>query len=142
MLQRIGHNHAMTTAYATYCSAPKREDPGLLPAVERYRSARIAEIDRLATESGARFLILSGSFGLLDRHTPIPWYDHLLSPDEIPEMASRAEDWLRLEGISQIVWYSVDPAIDPNVTRYATVLELATEALQIPFRFERVEADD
>ena len=132
----------MTMVYATYCSAPKRRDPGLLPAVERYRSARIAEIDRRAAESGARFLILSGSFGLLDRHTPIPWYDHLLAPEEIPEMASRAEDWLRLERISEVVWYSVDPAVDPNVSRYGTVLELATEALAIPFQLQLVAADD
>ncbi len=75
--------------YVTYCSKEKDDAPGLLPAARRYRTARIPAAATRAAEDGAEFRIFSGEFGLLSPEDPIPWYDHLLRPDEVPAMAAR-----------------------------------------------------
>ncbi len=132
----------MATVYATYCSAPKRTDDGDLPAIERYLSERIRSVDGQAQRDGASFLILSGTYGLITREAPLPWYDHLLAVEEIPAMAAGAQERLRADGIAEVVWFTVHPDTDPYVTRYGEVLRRACEALQIPCRVEIIDADD
>jgi hypothetical protein len=132
----------MTTLYVTYCSAPKREDPGDLPAIQRYRSERIADVGRRAAESETSFAILSGSFGLVDPQEPLPWYDHLLQEDEIEGMVPGVAERLRSWAITEIVWFTVDPALDPFVGRYAAVLEGAAVLAAIPMETRFVVAED
>jgi hypothetical protein len=132
----------MVILYATYCSAPKRDDPGELPAIERYRSERIAGAAHLASLEGVRFGILSGVYGLLPPEAPLPWYDHLLQESEIapmiPGVAARLQAW----GITQVVWFTVDPSLDPFVHRYAAVLHGACGQASIPMETRIVVADD
>ncbi|MEK8024063.1 MAG: hypothetical protein AAB229_09685 [Candidatus Hydrogenedentota bacterium] len=70
----------------TYCCRDKDPAPGLLLAIKRYRSDRIQSLYRQAIEEGSGFLIFSGQFGLLRPDEEIPWYDHMLQPEEIPAM--------------------------------------------------------
>lgn len=79
----------MKRCLITYCSRRKSDAPGLLPAVERYSSPRIRLAQKKAAELNADFFILSGQFGLLHAEDPIPWYDHLLQPEEVEDMAGR-----------------------------------------------------
>ena len=132
----------MSFAYVTYCSAPKRQDAHDLPAVERYLSKRIEFVDRSATDDGALFLILSGTYGLIERDYPLPWYDHLLALEEIEPMSERAVARLASLDLSAVVWFTVDPKEDPFVSRYARVLELATAQLGLSFEVRIIEADD
>lgn len=132
----------MSVAYITYCSAPKRANPEPLPAIERYLSERIVRVDRLARERGARFLILSGTYGLLERDSPLPYYDHLLAPGEIEPMSLRAMESLREHGVTQVVWFTVDPRVDPFVARYGRVLELATAHLDLELQVRTIRAKD
>jgi len=58
---------------------------------------------RLAEEKCADFRILSGKFGLLHPHEPIPWYDHILTPNEVAAMAKNiAPD---LTGYTEITFF-------------------------------------
>jgi hypothetical protein len=132
----------MSIAYVTYCSAPKREDAEDLPAVERYLSERIASVDRSAAQEGALFLILSGTYGLIERDHPLPWYDHLLAPEEVAPMSERAVSRLASLDLSSVVWFTIDPKLDPFVSRYARVLELATAELGLSLEVRVIEADD
>lgn len=131
---------APAAVYCSYCSARKRPDPGPLPALTRYDSARLRAVARLAAADGARLLILSGRFGLLAPETEIPWYDHRLTADEAPELAARVAAQLRALGAVALVWFTVSPAVDPGVTPYGDVIRAAAAAAGVPLR-ERIVAD-
>lgn len=109
----------------TYCAGPKREDQGLLPAVERYRSRRIRMLALRAAWDRRPFLILSGEYGLLGPDEPIPWYDHLLLAAEVEAMVPpvvRQLQGLRLEALE----YHTAPLMsDPRVKPYFDLISAA-----------------
>jgi hypothetical protein len=85
------------------CGATKRHDPGLLPAIERYsgppyRTLR-ASLRELAQARRPAIRILSAEFGLIAAETPIPDYDHRMTPARASELAEqvRLSLWLALE---------------------------------------------
>lgn len=69
--------------YCTICSKGKRKDKELLPAIERYLSSRIKNVYQEASSQNVKFLIFSGEYGFLYPHNLIPFYDHLLSKEEV-----------------------------------------------------------
>jgi hypothetical protein len=128
------------TVYCTGCSARKRPDPGLLPALERYDSVRLREVARLAAADGARLLILSGRFGLLAAGAEIPWYDQRLLADEVPAMSTRVAAQLRDARVAVLVWFTVAPAVDPGVAPYGEVMRRAAAAAGVSLS-ERIVDD-
>ena len=63
------------------CSATKRHDPGLLPAIERYDGPSYRTLRRYLAGDPARrdaldLLVLSAEFGLIRGERLIPTYDH------------------------------------------------------------------
>ena len=110
--------------YVTYCSAEKNREPGEMPAIERYLDARIHDVAARAETEGVRFLILSGEYGLLRPEDPIPWYDHLLMPDEVDEIAEVIGVQLRSQGVGEVVFVTVNPAEDPQVRAYLKAMAL------------------
>jgi hypothetical protein len=73
------------------CSATKRHEPGLLPAIHRYdgsayRLLRKALRD-LPAERQPRVRILSAEFGLITSDTPIPDYDRRMERTRAAELA-------------------------------------------------------
>jgi len=92
--------------FCTYCSRDKTTTASLLPAWQRYQSSRIADIQRQAESMGIPFCILSGEFGLLDWDQPIPWYDHLLVADEVPQLASLVARQLSEKRILQLDYFT------------------------------------
>jgi hypothetical protein len=93
-------------AFCTYCSALKSQAPGNIPAIQRYQSLRIRKICQAATELGLGFYILSGEFGLISPHQPIPFYDHLLRPEEVPVMVERVNKQLHEHGLASLVYFT------------------------------------
>lgn len=118
-------------AFVTYCSARKRPDAGLRPARERYDSERVREVARRAAAEGARPLILSGRFGLLTGDEAIPWYDHLLTEAEVPDVAARAAAAIRALGVREIVWFSVGPRLDPRIAPYERAIRIAAAQARV-----------
>lgn len=102
----------ISTLYVTYCSRQKRQTAGLLPARDRYRSARIRAVARQAERDGAAFRIFSGKYGLLTAARRIPYYDHLLEPGEVAMMTRKVAPALR--GYDRVVfWYDSDDYLTP-----------------------------
>lgn len=122
--------------FATYCSAEKDGASGDLPAIKRYTSDRILGVAAAARGAEARFGILSGQFGLISADHPLPYYDHLLQPDEITERAASAARTLADWGITRIRWFSVAFEMDPNVGRYREVMTQAAATNGIAFELE------
>lgn len=114
-------------AVLTTCSAEKRRDAGLLPAVRRYTHPRIALAAEAAGHAGAPLLILSGVFGLLDAHTPVPWYDHALQPGEATALWPRVARRLRSRRITSLDLHMAAPGT-PGWAPYHAVVEAAARA--------------
>lgn len=125
----------------TYCAGPKREDDGLLPAVERYRSRRIRLLALRAAWERRPFLILSGEFGLLGPDEPIPWYDHLLLAMEVEAMTPlvvRQLQGLRLEALD----YHTAPLMsDPRVKPYFDLISAACARAGVALDIHLLPAD-
>jgi hypothetical protein len=108
----------------TICCKEKRTDPGLLPAVDRYRSERIAFVHRESLRLGKPLLIFSGKFGLLPEQHPIPWYDIKLTLEAVPGMVSLVSEQIEASGVTRITFYG-HPATDPDWLPYIQVLQEA-----------------
>lgn len=113
----------------TYCSGPKRRDPGGLPAIERYESPRIR---RLAEAGEGFFMILSGEFALLEAEQLIPWYDHLLEENEVMEMAVTVADQIIEYEPSEVEYHTADPEAFPLVRPYLQVMDKACRFAGVP----------
>lgn len=112
-------------AYCTYCSAEKKETETPIPAVECYISARIETVFSLAQERGIKFLILSGSYGLLEATDKINFYDHLLLEHEVEGKALFVSTQLKEKEISKITFYTNATIRDQNLKPYIRCIKTA-----------------
>jgi len=120
----------------TYCSADKHRGGGLMPAIERYQSARIAELGATGT-----LLILSGEFGLLAPEDPIPWYDHLLLSDEVEAMVPRVTAQLQERAVVTLVFHTADPDTFPAIRPYVALITQACQAAGVPLQLKLLKGD-
>ncbi len=67
------------------CSATKRHDPGLLPAIQRYQGV-VYRVVRRNRPDHLSVWIISAEFGLIDETCPIPDYDRLMTPERSREL--------------------------------------------------------
>jgi len=73
------------------CSAKKRTDPGMLPALERYDGVAYGVLKKAfrevaGLEERLTILIVSAEFGLIPASTPIPWYERRMNAARAREM--------------------------------------------------------
>jgi len=122
----------------TICCKDKRGDPGLLPAIERYRSERIAFVHQESQRLGKPMLILSGKYGLLRPEDPIPWYDQKLEMDAIPELVPVIGKQLKEQGVTRLKFYC-HPKTDKNWYPYHIALEQACQKREIKIDFQFVD---
>jgi hypothetical protein len=113
----------MKTVYCTYCSKQKSEEEGEIPAIQRYLSQRIAQVNLMAMMDGVPFFILSGEYGFIPSDFPLPYYDHLLQPAEVSIMAARAAEQMKNIGIEQVNYYSNNVEQDSTLAPYRAVIE-------------------
>ena len=125
----------------TYCSSEKRKDGGMLPAVRRYRSERITGLAQATSLQGHPFMILSGEFGLVGPEDPLPWYDHLLQPDEVDTLAGRVAAALRLAGASEVEFHTAAPERVPQIRPYQAVMTAACARADIGLRVVILEGN-
>jgi hypothetical protein len=110
----------------TICSKEKDSRVGDLPASKRYKSARITKVGTIAKRKGLPLFILSGKYGLVAGDDNIPYYDHLLTQDEVVEMAALVARQTKHIGITEIELYA--KAKQGSWTSYYEVIErVATE---------------
>ena len=118
-------------AICTYCSAKKDTASSLLPAIKRYRSARIEVVNKIALSKSRIFIILSGKFGLLESSWSIPFYDHLLNNEEITHHAQIVAQQLKDLKISELDYYTRSPELDCNIIPYFDCIKLATNQSKV-----------
>ena len=131
-----------STLFITYCSRHKSRDPGDLPAQERYTSKRIRAVHAAAVAIDTRFRILSGKYGLLAADELIPWYDHLLSDDEIVAHAALILPQLRAIKPARVLFFARPAAVDPGVIAYRDAMARACAAAGTNLTVIEVNDDD
>ena len=118
-------------AYATYCSALKNYSKKALPAIQLYDSERISKVFELAKSQNAKFVILSGKYGLVEAHQQINYYDHLLNQTEVESHAGVMASQIATKCISEIVFFTNPVETDPNLLPYLRSIKRACEIAKI-----------
>jgi len=130
------YNLGMKPMYCTYCSKQKTTAEGEVPAIQRYQSQRIAQVNLKATIDGCPFFILSGKYGIIPSDYPLPYYDHLLTPEEVDAMSNQVGSQIKTFGIAEIHYFSNDPKQDSTLQPYASVIEKSCRMAGIKLTIE------
>jgi tetratricopeptide (TPR) repeat protein len=86
----------------------------------------------LAETEKIHFCILSGKFGLVDWNEPLPWYDHLLTLDEVPQLVEVVARQLVEKGIDQLHFFAKSPSEDLQLWPYIKTIEQACAKAGVP----------
>ena len=121
-------------AYATYCSAQKNYSKKAMPAIQLYDSERISKVFELANSQNAKFVILSGKYGLVEAHQQINYYDHLLNQTEVEAHANVIASQITSKCISEIVFFTNPVETYPNLLPYIACIESACEKANIQLK--------
>jgi len=124
--------------YLTYCSAQKNFSKKALPAIQLYDSERISKVFELAKSQNAKFVILSGKYGLVEAHQQINYYDHLLNQTEVESHAGVMASQIATKDISEIVFFSNSVQTDPNLLPYLRSIKRACEIANIPITIKAI----
>lgn len=86
----------MTRLLIIACSAKKRPDAGVMPAIDRYDGPWYRTLRRYRALGGAMpdVWILSGEFGLIHGSTPIPDYNQLMTINRAALLEKQIRDAL------------------------------------------------
>jgi hypothetical protein len=113
---RERRTHLLTT-----CTAEKSLLPGLLPAVERYRGARVTDALAQSQVAGVPLLFLSGRFGVIASDYPMLWYDQVLEEGAVEALVPRVAGQLRALGVRRLLAL-LQPADTPGWAPYHRLL--------------------
>jgi len=126
-------------AFCTYCSASKSREPGTIPAIQRYQSARIDTVHAAAQELGVEFYILSGKFGLISAQREIPYYDQLLENNGVLALAAQVKQQLLDYGLDSIVYFTRPLSSSEKLRPYLAAIRCA--CFDASVRYLPVELD-
>ena len=115
----------------TYCSAEKQTAVGNVPAISRYISKRIDWVAKQAAQENRPFFILSGKYGIIPATYLIPYYDHLLTQEEVTGHAQKVASQIREHGITHITFYTRSSQQDPYVAPYINCITQAAELAKV-----------
>ena len=124
----------------TTCCAEKRKDEGLLPAKVRYKSPRVRTVVSESERTKTPLLIFSGKFGILDADDPIPWYDKVLTGEDVEAMMPRVIAQLQERSVTEVTLFA-RPKDTPGWAPYYAVIEQACGALEIPITVEMIDTE-
>ena len=120
--------------YATYCSALKNYSKKAVSAIQLYDSERISKVFELANSQNAKFVILSGKYGLVEPHQQINYYDHLLNQTEVEAHAGVIASQITSKCISEIVFFTNPVETDTNLLPYIACIESACKKANIELK--------
>lgn len=95
-------------------------------------SKRIRRVLDLAARDGRPAAILSGQYGLLSPTDRIPWYDRVLTQDDVEELAPKLCHQLRARNASSVTFYA-RPRSTPGWGPYHEVMERACRISEVEY---------
>lgn len=129
-------------AFCTYCSAQKSREIGEIPAIRRYQSSRIETVHTAASSLGLPFYILSGEFGLILPERPIPWYDHLLRPEEVSSLVELMASQIYQHSITGLVYFTKPLNYEKEILPYHDAIVAACSLSSRPYIVVEVENEN
>jgi hypothetical protein len=127
---------------STFCSAEKQTVVGNVPAISRYISKRIDWVAEQADKQNRPLFILSGKYGIIPAAHPIPYYDHLLTQQEVTAHAHMVASQIKEHAITHITFYTRSLQQDPNVAAYINCITQAAELAKVDLVLEEEAFDD
>ena len=112
-------------AYCTYCSAEKYYSKKAIPAFELYKSDRISKVIKSANAADAKFIILSGKYGIIGPNEELHYYDHLLLSSEIEVHSDLIASQIKSKNITEIVFFMKSVEKDRNLQPYLDCISKA-----------------
>lgn len=109
--------------YCTICCRKKNSSNQTLKAIERYQSVRIEKIYYKSISDKVQFRILSGKFGFLKPAHRIPLYNEKLLSENIRNLLKIVETQVNKENISDIVFFSKNPQLNPGWKPYFELMK-------------------
>ena len=122
--------------YVTYCSKDKSRDEERIPAISRYSSARIEKIRELAEKRDQKFAILSGKYGILQPQQKIPFYDKLLTDEDLGKTVPKVEKQLEELNPDQVVYFTKE--VSGQRIAYFELIRRACESIGTEFEKRRI----
>ena len=116
---------------STYCSAEKQTDVGNVPATSRYISKRIDWVAKQSEKENRPLFIFSGKYGIIPATYLIPYYDHLLTKEEVSAHAKKVASQIKEHGITRITFYTRSLQQDPNLAPYINCVTQAAELAKV-----------
>jgi hypothetical protein len=129
-------------AYCSYCSAQKNKSTSPLPAIDLYKSERIAKIYNASIKEKATFVILSGLYGIISPDEQIKFYDHLLLAEEVDTHVALIASQIRSMGIHEMIFFMNSIERDNNLRPYLDCMEKACLKLKIPLKIRITDLRD
>ena len=129
----------MSVVICSICSRMKDERKGLLPARERYLGSHISKVEKIAKEQKRPFFILSGVYGFVAAEEGIPYYDHLLLPNEVLALTEKIRVQLKEHAVEEIHFYT---KTKPNWRPYLNALQKASKSLDIHLVIHELSEED
>ncbi|EKD99630.1 MAG: hypothetical protein ACD_22C00220G0005 [uncultured bacterium] len=124
--------------YITTCCKEKNGAPQPIPAIERYLSPRIRQVMNTSLKDRAKFMILSGKFGLLIPTDNIPNYDYILTHSNINSLAKEIIAKTNLTDAESMTIFGKDEIQNPDWKPYYDVLRLVAKRLNIPLFIRKI----
>lgn len=107
----------MTSLMVISCSGVKKNDPGAIPAIERYQGTTYKVIHKARREgywpSATDLFIVSAKYGLISEHSLIEWYDLKMSEERAREcciVVSHAFDTLLRSNLYETIFINMGQA--------------------------------
>lgn len=122
----------------TTCCKEKRNDKKLLPVIDRYLDPRLRQVFNISKDLNTEFLILSGKYGLLRPNDLIPYYDQILTDEQVAKLVERVLNQLQTLKVSELIIYGKDKNTNQSWKPYYAVLQSACEKLKILYSEEIV----
>ena len=119
----------------TICSKHKDERSELLPARERYISEHIRKTEKIATDAGLPFFILSGKYGLVPVDELISNYDHYLEMEAVDDLVKVVALQLTEFSVSEVDFYMEDKE---SWIPYDMTLKKATDLADVVLRIHQL----
>lgn len=117
--------------HVTYCSKDKDRTRKNLPAIKRYNSNRINEINALAQKQDEKFAILSAKYGLIMPQEEIPFYDELMREQHIPQLITGVKNFIKTKNVEKVIYHTKE--VEGQRIPYFKLMKNACETLEIDF---------
>ena len=108
-----------------------------MPAHLRYKGSHVQIAKTIADKENMDLVILSGKYGIVSGEEKIPYYDYLLTEEDVSELVDKVKRQLRALEVTELDFYA--ERREGNWIPYYEVIEGATQQLNVKLKVIIIE---